>query len=140
MRKTIAQIVNLREFSNAKPQILLEMVYDDLVILLRFINQSQKSGLLVEPFYFTSQINYLDEMWHHFILQTRAYHQFCDQEFGEYLHHEATLENEIDEVREHIEVKTMTSQMTLLEDQLGADFVHRIFFIYPELLKREENV
>lgn len=30
----------------------------------------------------------LDELWHAFILHTRDYHAFCDQFFGEYIHHE----------------------------------------------------
>lgn len=28
-----------------------------------------------------------DDLWHEFILYTRAYHRFCDQAFGRYLHH-----------------------------------------------------
>lgn len=140
MKKTIAQIVNLREFANTKPLILLETFYEDLVLLLRFIYQAQTNGSLKEPFYFTNQISYLDEMWHHFILQTRDYHQFCHEEFGEYFHHEASLPSDISTEGSGGDEKNIVSQMTLLEEQLGADFVHRILFIYPELLKREENV
>lgn len=29
----------------------------------------------------------LDEYWHAFILDTPRYHRFCEQVFGEYLHH-----------------------------------------------------
>ncbi|AHI05748.1 hypothetical protein BDW_06210 [Bdellovibrio bacteriovorus W] len=140
MRKTIAQIVNVREFANTKPLVLLEMVYDDLVRLLRFIHRSQRSGSLKEPFYFTNRISYLDEMWHHFILQTRSYHEFCNKEFGEYLHHEVSLPSNAGTGESIGSERIITSQMALLEAHLGADFIHRILFIYPELLKREENV
>ncbi len=30
----------------------------------------------------------LDKMWHVFILHTRAYMEFCQQYFDEYVHHE----------------------------------------------------
>lgn len=29
----------------------------------------------------------VDQYWHKFILNTKLYHEFCDQIFGEYLHH-----------------------------------------------------
>lgn len=32
----------------------------------------------------------LDEMWHHFILHTRDYAEFCQKYFGRFLHHNPT--------------------------------------------------
>jgi len=32
-----------------------------------------------------------DELWHEFITSTRAYAAFCDEAFGEFLHHDADL-------------------------------------------------
>nr|BFD59013.1 hypothetical protein CKG001_11200 [Bdellovibrio sp. CKG001]BFD62392.1 hypothetical protein BdHM001_10730 [Bdellovibrio sp. HM001]BFD67704.1 hypothetical protein HAGR004_27260 [Bdellovibrio sp. HAGR004] len=136
MKNIIARIVNLKEFSNSKSTVLLEMVYDDLVTLLRFIHKSQKEGFLQGPFLFTNQIEYLDQMWHHFILHTKAYCDFCISEFGEYLHHDVGIPLE-DTKKEEAgnDGEVIISQMKLLEDRLGVDFVRRIFFIYPELLK-----
>lgn len=41
----------------------------------------------------------VDKAWHEFILMTRAYHAFCDEAFGRYLHHapEATMTVPMDE-------------------------------------------
>ena len=37
-----------------------------------------------------SPSNQLDEMWHHFILHTRDYRQFCEKFFGRFIHHNPT--------------------------------------------------
>lgn len=47
----------------------------------------------------------IDKYWHALILDTRRYHKFCDQVFGEYLHHVPgdPSERDQDEYRERIE-------------------------------------
>jgi hypothetical protein len=55
MKEIIVGAVNLRDFSNSKSSVLLEMIYEDLVTLLRFIHESQAEGLVNKPFYFTTQ-------------------------------------------------------------------------------------
>jgi hypothetical protein len=37
----------------------------------------------------------VDLAWHHFILHTRAYTQFCLSRYGTYLHHEPDLEEPV---------------------------------------------
>lgn len=137
MKYIITGVVNFKEFGNSQPSILMEMMFDDLVVLLKFLHRAQKERLLSEPFFFTNQIDYLDSIWHHFILHTRLYHDFCLREFGEYLHHEpmpiavSSSEESLKKAK-----KAIREQMNLLENSLGQDFVNRIFFLYPELLKR----
>ena len=36
-----------------------------------------------------------DELWHEFITSTRAYAAFCDEAFGEFLHHDADLPDDL---------------------------------------------
>ena len=37
----------------------------------------------------------VDSAWHAFILHTRAYADFCDRAFGEYLHHDPSPPDEV---------------------------------------------
>lgn len=139
MKSQIVSSVRKKAFQNSPSEALIEMVFDDLVILLKFIHKAQNEGLLKGSFVFTNQIDYLDSIWHHFILHTRIYHEFCEQEFGEFLHHEPDS-NESSEMDDKINssldlTNLIAKQMSLMEKFLGNDFVNRIFFIYPELLK-----
>jgi len=88
MKRIIANAVNSRDFGNSQPVALIEMIFEDLVVLLKFIHLAQEEGLFTKPFLFTKKIEYLDSIWHHFILHTRLYEKFCMENFGEYLHHE----------------------------------------------------
>ena len=72
MKSTIAKATNVKEYQGRQPTLLMEMIFDDLVTLLRFTSKAQKEGLLKKSFFFTNQIEYLDLMWHHFILHTRV--------------------------------------------------------------------
>ncbi|MEK2644014.1 hypothetical protein [Bdellovibrio sp. BCCA] len=135
MKDIICKAVNFKDYQNSKSQTLIDMIFQDLLTLLRFVHKAQKGGLLNEPFFFTNQINYLDSIWHHFILHTKLYHDFCSSEFGEYLHHHPEALN-VESNENNISMEeVLKQQMTLLENHLGPEFVNRIFFIYPELLK-----
>ena len=137
MKYAITRAVNFKEFGNSLPSGLIEMMFDDLVVLLKFLHRAQKEGLLIEPFFFTNQIDYLDSIWHHFILHTRLYYDFCMQELGEYMHHDPVpVAVSSSEENPKNAKEAISEQMSLLENHLGKDFVNRIFFIYPELLKR----
>lgn len=45
------------------------------------------------------EMRMIDQMWHEFILSTQDYHQFCQDYFGEYLHHlpHSSSPEEVDE-------------------------------------------
>lgn len=137
MRSIIAKAVNLKEFGNSQPTPLIEMIFDDLVVLLKFIYKAQKEGSLAGPFLFTQKIDYLDNIWHHFILHTRLYEKFCMEQFGEFLHHEPESPDDVKTNHNSEKLRSVISkQIELLEKNLGKDFVSRVFFIYPDLLKR----
>ncbi|MEN0059320.1 MAG: hypothetical protein AAGB31_10845 [Bdellovibrio sp.] len=134
MKKVIISTINHKEYQGSKSLALLGMIYDDLTQLLRFIHKAQREGFLTEPFYFNNQIEYLDIFWHHFILHTRLYHNFCQTELGEYLHHEP-IQLRPNGNEQQKDKNIYIEQLGLLERNMGEDFVQRIFFLYPELLK-----
>lgn len=133
--KDVIVAVNFKEYRNAKPISLIEMMFDDLIKLLKFVHKARKEGLLTRPFFFTNQIDYLDLIWHQFILHTRLYQDFCEREFGEFLHHDPELVNSVQSVQGFDTAELLAQQIDLLEASLGKEFVNRIFFLYPELLK-----
>ncbi|MNJ92616.1 hypothetical protein D3C87_102900 [compost metagenome] len=136
MKNIIVKAINKKDFNNTQPSELVEMIFDDLLALLRFIHQAKKDGALKGSFQFTSQIDYLDSCWHHFILYTAYYYKFCFEEFGEYLHHMPEEETSGDPGSERATLsQVIEDQISLIEKYLGVDFAHRIFFIYPEILK-----
>ena len=136
MKSTIAKATNVKEYQGRQPTLLMEMIFDDLVTLLRFTSKAQKEGLLKKSFFFTNQIEYLDLMWHHFILHTEMYHEFCAQELGGYLHHIPDLVGDFESPSQIAQSgDELQEQMELLEKHLGSEFVNRIFFLYPEMLK-----
>lgn len=44
-------------------------------------------GMMAEP---CSPSNELDEIWHHFILHTHNYQEYCERYIGRFLHHNPT--------------------------------------------------
>lgn len=44
------------------------------------------------PFRLDEATRILDEMWHNFVLFSQEYHDFCFENFGEFLHHKPTVE------------------------------------------------
>lgn len=134
MKDVICKAVNSKDYNNSQSPILIEMIFDDLLLLLDFVHHEKKEGLLSEPFFFNNQLDYLDSIWHHFILHTQFYYEFCMKEFGDYLHHQPE-EKPGGHIPIHRNMKEEThQQIKALENTLGSDFVNRIYFLYPELL------
>lgn len=135
MKQVIVNAVNAKEYQGSKSPVLLSLIYDDLVLMLKFIYESQRQGSLQGSFCFTSQIEYLDLFWHHFILHTRLYQKFCESELGGFLHHEP--EPGFSEAGDFStnQADLFIEQLNLLEKNMGKEFVQRVFFVYPELLK-----
>lgn len=135
MKQVIVEAVNAKEYQGSKSPVLLSMIYDDLVLLLKFIYETQKQGSLRRSFCFTNQIEYLDLFWHHFILNTRLYQEFCEAELGGFLHHEPEPNFTRDGDFSSNQADLFIEQFNLLEKNMGKEFVQRIFFVYPELMK-----
>jgi len=54
IKDAIVATVDFKEYRNAKPRFLIEMMFDDLIKLLKFVHKARKEGLLIEPFFFTN--------------------------------------------------------------------------------------
>ena len=68
----------------------------------------------------TPEILKIDEMWHCFVLHTRDYADFCETNFGFFLHHEPQGDDgpapELDDIEAQL-----TEQLTFMHYVLGAD-------------------
>jgi hypothetical protein len=138
MKEIIVSSIHKKEFKNSKSIGLTNLIFDDLIILLKFMHRSQKEGLLRDPFFFTSQIDDLDQCWHQFILHTVEYHKFCIQEFGEYLHHIPSSDlPETTKSGKKEWAEAFSEQFKIVEKYLGQDFTNRVYFLYPEILKQD---
>jgi hypothetical protein len=69
----------------------------------------------------------VDPIWHAFILNTRAYREFCEKYFGEYLDHDPT---DVDEASGKDEYSNYT--LYLLRQEFGNG-------VHPKLLLLEEG-
>jgi hypothetical protein len=68
-------------------------------------------------------LKHLDSMWHVFILNTYTYHEFCENYFEGYLHHEAgNTEKEYE-----LSDAELTEYLTNCYDLLGETWVIRNF-------------
>lgn len=113
---------------------LAKQMYDDLFLLHEFYVQQEDEGREVAPFIFTSNIDYLDHLWHEMILHTEFYFDYCNKNFGRYLHHNPLIENQMtSNLSELAEVVGL--QIELLSKNLGEDFIRRIYWEYPKLCK-----
>lgn len=130
-----SQVINYlytKTFQRRLPRSLCEMIFADLLELLKFLGRAESENLLPGGFFFSDNIDYLDQCWHDFILHTRLYSDFCTKHVGYFVHHTpgATGEPEICDLAHALE-----KQLQVLEENLGPAFVQRIYFIYPELVK-----
>jgi hypothetical protein len=89
----------------------------------------------------------VDEMWHNFILFTKAYQQFCSQYFGSYVHHLPASKAEKEQGRtamlEDPEKATqlfndkLSTVISVVYDKLGRDTVIKWFREYPQLYSKD---
>jgi hypothetical protein len=84
----------------------------------------------------------LDEMWHTFILFTREYTEYCNDNFGFYVHHAPTTRAEVEEHRQRATAnpdetnakvrEDRRAMMLLVHDEFGEDTLRRWFGDYSE--------
>lgn len=75
-------------------------------------------------------ISILDDVWHIFILHTKEYSDFCEQFFGQYLHHWPSNQQESKLLGEHFEQIQLT-QLEYICDTLGPETGDLWFNQYP---------
>ncbi len=89
-----------------------QLIFQDMLRFLYLTHHSaqQKLGVRVA---IDRSLLVIDEMWHLFILHTRDYAQFCQQEFGYFVHHEPTSP------QQHLEFATQMAALSP-EQQVAA--------------------
>jgi hypothetical protein len=80
-------------------------------------DQSKLKTHMIQP------LKHLDAMWHVFILHTRAYHEFCQQYFADYFHHDFEVNGQAHELTED----ELSEYLSACYDFLGEDWVLRNF-------------
>lgn len=74
----------------------------------------------------------IDLMWHEFILVTRDYHDFCQQFFGQYIHHEPNMNEQLD-YDEQLFIESLNLFLHYTYTQLGEETLRCWFAEYlPE--------
>jgi hypothetical protein len=71
----------------------------------------------------------IDEMWHEFILFTEDYTNFCQQYFGEYMHHLPNIFDNMPRPRDVVE-REVEKLLHYIYDSLDEDTVRTWFFSY----------
>jgi hypothetical protein len=95
-------------------------LFEDLLAWL-WLNAYRKTK--AQDTYLFGPLLKLDDLWHAFILHTRAYHTFCNDYFGEYFHHEIEPVNS-----EHIvSADELADFLSDAIDNLGVPWVTRYF-------------
>lgn len=108
-----------------------EMLFKDL---MRFFWLSKKYSIDKksnnEEFNFTfimdEEMNLIDKMWHIFLLYTEDYMDFCQQYFGEYLHHRPDIVPTMPQDPKLFEIN-LEKFLSYTYDNLGEDVVKRWF-------------
>lgn len=72
------------------------------------------------------EMQMMDDMWHNFILHTRDYAEFCQNYFGEFVHHVPSIVEQQPEVFKDFEIE-MTRYLSYVYDHLGEKTVRSWF-------------
>ncbi|UII20628.1 hypothetical protein [Fulvivirga ligni] len=73
----------------------------------------------------------IDEMWHTFILYTRAYYKYCFNKFNRLIHHDPASESE-NQLTNNIDPKTLLeTQYNLIYDYLGRETLIKWYDTLP---------
>lgn len=90
----------------------------------------------------------LDEMWHTFVLFTKAYGQFCKEYFGFFIHHSPTTKREKDLFRKRMEenpqaarkeiVDRSETQLNYIYDMLGEETLKIWYSSFPDKYSRKQ--
>ncbi len=94
--------------------------------------EEYEQGVLDAPLEFvvTDALRIFDEMWHIFLLDTRANHDFCVDHLGHFIHHEPNIpERYRDQTLEAVDARRRTMQVRLerqieyIYERLGGETV-----------------
>lgn len=139
-------IVNefLRKHKNYKlSQKEAELLFDDLKRYLWMtaavnLEREKKEGALLPDISISESMIIIDEIWHEFILVTEHYTDFCNENFGKYIHHpppmpKFALNQKILSEQECIEI-FIGELLETTYDYLGGEVTTRWFDDYHQYL------
>lgn len=101
-------------------------------------NIKEKKGFRL---FIDNSLMIIDEMWHNFILHTRAYQKFCNEKLNLFVHHEPTPSSEkiigfdSEEEKEKFQSQQeerLSQQLSYIYDKLGAETVSKWYEEFPE--------
>jgi hypothetical protein len=101
-------------------------------------NIKEKKGFRL---FIDNSLMIIDEMWHNFILHTRAYQKFCHEKLNLFVHHEPTPKAEkiigfdSDEEKQKFQQQQeekLSQQLSYIYDKLGAETVSKWYEEFPE--------
>ncbi|HEU4791519.1 MAG TPA: hypothetical protein VFS71_17660 [Flavobacterium sp.] len=85
----------------------------------------------------------IDEMWHNFLVFTKDYNEFCQSNFGCYIHHQPTTKKERenwnkDSSKSLSDYKeTLKKQYELIYDQLGEETLNKWYVEFSDKYTKE---
>lgn len=71
--------------------------------------------------FITSDYIKIDQMWHCFILHTKDYADFCQQYFGQFIHHIPTDRVEVNPFRKRHRLEILTELYNNIQEHLGPE-------------------
>lgn len=99
------------------------------VWLLACATQDRRMGQRVPRLVIDNYLIFIDEMWHNFILFTKDYQEFCDENFGFFIHHNPTPQNIKEALRKDLNsdqgldriLNIRKEQYSYIYDRLGGE-------------------
>lgn len=79
-------------------------------------------------FIMDEEMKNIDQMWHVFLLYTKDYMAFCDDYFGEYLHHLPDLVDKMESQNDSFS-QNLERFLSYTYDRLGADVLKRWYAV-----------
>jgi len=101
-------------------------------------NIKEKKGFRL---FIDNSLMIIDEMWHNFILHTRAYQKFCNEKLNLFVHHEPTPASEkiigfdSEEEKQKFEKnqeEKLSQQLSYIYDKLGAETLSKWYEEFPD--------
>ena len=130
-------------FQEFRPDAIEEadLIFDDLkrfLWLVATLSDRKEKGEKVPDLSFAKSMLVMDDMWHAFILWTNFYTEFCDENFGRYLHHPTEMpkyyqNTTVDGMEEEEAMSIfLTEMITCVIEEFGEETAERWFDYYAK--------
>ncbi len=117
----------------------VDLIFDDLkrfLWLVATLQERKEKGEEVPDISFSASMIIMDDMWHAFILWTNFYTEFCQENFGKYIHHPTDMpiyyqNHYVDKMEEEEAMGIFLRDMiTIIIQELGEEVAQRWFDYY----------